>query len=58
MNCEGQVTPYRAEDLGSLLQAMVEHGPPFTGLGSYTGYNELVVESETWLRRLPAVSCF
>lgn len=55
MNCDGQVTPYRAEDLGQLLQTMVEHGPPFTGIGSYTGYNELVIESATWLSHLPAV---
>ena len=52
-NCDGHVTPYRPEDLGAMLAAHAEHGVPYGGIGTYTGYNEIVVESASWLASLP-----
>ena len=51
-NCNGGVTPWRPEHLGAMLRLQVENGQSYS-FGSYTGYNELVVESATWLRNLP-----
>ena len=42
-NCGGSIMPWRAEDLGPLLGKFVESGARYTGYGSYTGYNEIVV---------------
>ena len=45
--------PYRPEDLGAMLENHASFGDQFKGIGTFSGYNELIVESATWIENLP-----
>ena len=50
------IRPWRPEDLhgaGGFLDTFVGAAEPFERVGDFKGYNEVVVESATWLRNLP-----
>lgn len=50
------VRPWHPSDLsgvGGLLDRFAQDAAPFTGIGKYKGYAEIVVESDTWLDNLP-----
>ena len=50
------VRPWRGDELGGaggFLDTFRRHGDAFTGHHDFKGYNEIVVESDTWLRNLP-----
>ena len=53
--CTGKVQPWRPADLQTLLRIhadrwWVDYGGP----GSYTGYNEIVLDADAWIDSLPA----
>ena len=52
-NCGGSIVPWSASDLGPMLQEFVQSSSRYTGFGSYSGYNEIVIDSGTWLSNLP-----
>ena len=50
------VRPWKSEDLGGrggLLDHFAQNGARFDGVGSFKGYNEIVVQSEAWIQGLP-----
>ena len=50
------IRPWRPEDFsgpGGLLDVFVQNGQPFGGIGNWKGYNEVVVDTNTWLKELP-----
>ena len=48
-----RVKPTRPEEMSNLMRRHAERGSDYWGVGDFKGYNEIVVDSETWLRRLP-----
>ena len=36
-----------------MFDLFARHGEPFDRVGGFKGYNEVIVESATWLRNLP-----
>ena len=58
--CGGEkVRPWRPEDLSKLIEKHATLGSRYTGMGSYTGYNEIVVDSSSWVETLPgAIEAF
>eukprot|EP00966_Prymnesium_polylepis_P030227 702580-Prymnesium_polylepis.1 len=51
--CSGTPQPYRPSDLGEFLALHAEHGAPYKGEGSYTGYNEVIVDGDHCSAMLP-----
>jgi hypothetical protein len=50
------VRPWRPEEFGGrggLFDLVAQQGDPFTGVGNYKGYNEVVLDSEAWIEGLP-----
>ena len=60
-SCGQQNTPrpWRPEDLGVMLERHATFGDQYKGIGTYSGYNEVIVESAAWRASLPdAVEAF
>ncbi len=49
----GSPRPFRPEDFDTLIRKHAEYGELFGGIGSYKGYNEIIVESAHWIEQLP-----
>jgi len=47
------IRPWRGKDLPGLLDVFAKNGEPFTGVGNFKGYNEIVVDTVPWLENLP-----
>ena len=50
------VRPWRQEELGGaggLFDLFETRGAEFTGVGSFSGYNEIVVDTQSWIDNLP-----
>ena len=47
------IRPWRGVDLPGLLDVFASKGEPFTGVGNFKGYNEIVVDPVPWLEHLP-----
>ena len=43
--CDGRPQPWSPNDLGALLEAQEVSGGKYAGLGSFTGYNEVIVDA-------------
>ena len=58
--CGGEkIRPWRPEDLSKLIAKHATLGSAYTGMGSYTGYNEIVIDSSRWVETLPgAIEAF
>jgi len=51
------VRPWRPSEIagaGGLLDHFALEGAPFTGIGTFKGYNEFVVDTHAWIEKLPA----
>lgn len=52
--CGGEkVRPWHPQDLSKLIEKHATIGSRYTGMGSYTGYNEVVIDSSSWAETLP-----
>lgn len=51
--CGSKPRPWRPEHVHALLKVSAKYSKPYDGIGSYEGYNELVVDAEAWLEQLP-----
>ena len=50
------VRPWKAKDFGGqggLLDLYAQYGEPFTAVGNFKGYNEIVVDAKHWIDGLP-----
>jgi hypothetical protein len=58
--CGGEkVRPWRPKDLSKLIEKHATLGSAYTGMGTYTGYNEIVIDSSSWVETLPgAIEAF
>jgi len=58
--CGGQkLRPWRPQDLRKLIEKHATIGSAYTGMGTYTGYNEVVIDSSRWVETLPgAIEAF
>ena len=43
----------RSQRPGGFLDLFARNGQAFDGIGKFTGYNEIIIESDTWIRNLP-----
>ena len=52
---EWQIQPFRPDDLNILLDEFADTGEGYRGvaIAKYKGYNELVVQSASWVANLP-----
>ena len=54
--CGGEkVRPWHPEDLPELIERHATVGSRYTGMGTYTGYNEVVIDSSSWAETLPGI---
>ena len=51
--CEGKPRPWSPNDFGALLEAQEVSGGRYAGLGSFTGYNEVIVDAAFKDEHLP-----
>ena len=52
--CVGRVQPWHPDDLTSVLRIHASSWwGGYGGIGSYTGYNEVVINASTWIANLP-----
>mmetsp|Transcript_76562 Transcript_76562/g.127635 ORF Transcript_76562/g.127635 Transcript_76562/m.127635 type:complete len:337 (-) Transcript_76562:148-1158(-) len=51
--CPGPPYPWRPEELVGMLKQHAELGETFKGIGTYTGYNEVILESDNFVDHLP-----
>ena len=53
--CRGRVQPWLPQDLSTVLRIHASSwAGGYGGPGSYTGYNEVIINADTWLANLPA----
>eukprot|EP00965_Chrysotila_dentata_P026106 865869-Pleurochrysis_carterae.AAC.1 len=57
--CDGRPRPWAPADVGFMLRQQADFGNEFSGFGTYTGYNEIVLDSDYWMAQLPrAIDAF
>ncbi len=47
--------PWHPKDLPKLIEKHAFLGSKYTGMGTYTGYNEVVIDSSSWVETLPGI---
>lgn len=53
--CRGRVQPWMPQDLSTVLRIHANSwAGAYQGPGSYTGYNEAIIDADAWISNLPA----